>query len=887
MGRSPDSIGGDDARRLSKLLQAQRLARLAIWEYDRRTGRVAFDDAHAEMIGLAAGRPLSLPLYDYAVRHVHPEDGALLRRAVAAGGRLDLELRLLGPDGERWAALHAEPEADDPELLLGVIQDIGERRAAQAATLANEERFRAIFEHTPMALAITRNGEFVHVNTRFRQLFDFGDRDLAGMTSFSLYADPAARQRMLEMLQRDGFVSGFETLGQTMGGRTFWGRITAVPLVLGGATHLFVTVNDLTDRKRAEDALAAARERLQTILESSPLPMIVSRAADGAVLFANARLAEFLEVRPDRLGFVRTGAFYADPGDRDRLLALLRERGHVPAFELAGRTATGRPFWASLSAVRMTLDGEDCLFVTIHDISERIRAEQDLRAAKEAAEAAARAKSEFLAMMSHEIRTPMNGILGMARLLLGTRLTPPQREYAETMAYSGDALLAILNDILDFSKLESGKLALESVVFDLPRLVDSVLTLMRSRADEKGLALSAEIAPGVPRHVAGDPTRLRQVLLNLVGNAVKFTERGAVAVTVTVPSFGGRQLVLEVAVRDTGIGIAEDVRGRLFSEFVQGDGSIGRRFGGTGLGLAICRRLVTLMGGDITVDSELGAGSTFSFRVPLTAAAAPAPPDAAPPAPAAALRPLRILLAEDNLVNQKVAAGLLERQGHAVEVVGDGAAALAALAAAAPGHYDAVLMDMQMPGIDGLEATRRLRLLPDGRGSLPVIALTANALKGDDERCRAAGMDDYVPKPIDPARLAATLLRHIPGAGQPPRATDWPGEIVDHGVLAELEAALGRDQVDALLADCLRQLEILVPRLAAAAMRRDAQAMRATAHELKSSARNLGLGSLGDLAEAVELACREDRVEEAAQLVGGIETRRVQAEEVLRRRRAA
>jgi len=391
-------------------------------------------------------------------------------------------------------------------------------------------------------------------------------------------------------------------------------------------------------------------------------------------------------------------------------------------------------------------------------------AEAALRQARHAVLEAARAKAEFVANVSHEVRTPMTAILGMTDLALETELTAEQREYLTAVRSAADELLALLEDLLDFSALDACRLAVQRVPFSLRESVGDSVRTHEPRAQDRDLALTCEIAPSVPDAVVGDPRRLRQVIEKLVDNAIKFTAQGGVAVRVDA-EVAADEVLLHCSVADTGIGIPREQQETIFEPFVQGDGSATRRYGGTGLGLAIASDVVQLMGGNIWVESEAGRGSTFHFTARL------AQEPLSPPAPDRRPAPLRggagglhVLLAEDNAVNRKVAVRLLEKRGHTVVAVEDGRQALRALDGE---RFDVALMDVQMPEMDGFEATAAVRARERVEGGhLPIVALTAYAMKGDRERCLEAGMDAYVAKPVNADELFATLERLVPGAGR-------------------------------------------------------------------------------------------------------------------------
>jgi signal transduction histidine kinase/AmiR/NasT family two-component response regulator len=518
----------------------------------------------------------------------------------------------------------------------------------------------------------------------------------------------------------------------------------------------------------------------------------------------------------------------------DRLHVLRREKEAATAALIEAKDATVHALLTS----EQRLEGR---------VAERTR---ELDEARAASEQASRHKSAFLATMSHEVRTPMNGILGMAHLLLETPLTAEQRDYSTAINQSGEALLGILNDILDLSKLEAGRMELECTALELRGLLGEVVQLMGPGARIKGLDLRWQVADEVPLYLLGDELRLRQVLLNLLSNAIKFTEKGFVAVSA---STADECLILKVC--DTGIGISPEFADQLFEPFRQADNTISRRFGGTGLGLAISHDLIALMQGTVRAESNLPeAGTTFIVSLPLRAAAASGVKTRELTARRPA--PLNILLAEDNPLNQKFVTIVLERDGHTVSTARNGAEALAAAECCV---FDVALMDMQMPVVDGIEATRRIRALPGDHGALPIIAMTANSSKSDEEACLAAGMTAFLPKPFRTEDLNAMLLQHVPAAART-GALDTPPQPaeadLDETYLAEQVGIVGLTEM-VMLGRMFQRISYATLRdIRTAAERGDRVAAEELAHRLRSACGPLGLVRCSKLAKHLEVEAR-------------------------------
>jgi PAS domain S-box-containing protein len=525
----------------------------------------------------------------------------------------------------------------------------------------------------------------------------------------------------------------------------------------GQAIGSVVTFVDITERKSVEEALRKSEQQFRAVFDGAQIGIAIVELESGN-LKVNPAYSQMLLCSAEEMKCVSIFDQLTHPEDReaDKISFQKMLTGEVahPRMEKRYLLPGGKTVWAdvAISILRDAAGKPQFVLGTAMEVTERKLAESELQHAKEAAEAANEAKSTFLATMSHEIRTPMNGILGMTELVLDTDLTAEQRENLGLVRFSAESLLSIINDILDFSKIEAGKLEMEAIPFDLRESLGETMKALSIRAHQKGLELVYEVQPDVPDQLIGDPGRIRQVLINLVGNSIKFTEKGEVFLQVSEESSEAKSTRLHFSIKDTGVGIAKEKQKTIFDAFSQADGSMARKYGGTGLGLTICARLVNMMGGAIWVESELGQGSTFHFTIRL------ALPDASPlrakSPQVERLRDLPVLIIDDNFTNRKVLQGMVTRWGMKPTVVQDGQTAMQALHVASSNGqpFPLVLLDGRMPGMDGFMLAELIKKDPNSAGAA-ILMLTSAGQLGDGARCRELGISGYLVKPIRPGEL--------------------------------------------------------------------------------------------------------------------------------------
>jgi PAS domain S-box-containing protein len=649
--------------------------------------------------------------------------------------------------------------------VLGIARDISERTRAYELLRLSEERFSAAFLSSPDAFSLSRLCDcvFLDINESFIELHGYRLEEIVGKSSLelNLWVNPADRELIVQRLRNTNVVRDQEVQFRHKNGQIQTGLTSSALIVVHGEECLLMFVRDITKRKQIEEQLRLSEEKFSSAFKASPDSVVLSRLSDGTYLEVNEGFCAITGYRQEEV----VGKSSPDqniwvfPEDRQRLIQELRQHGVVKNLETQFRCKDGSIITGQVSASIITVNGEQCLLTITRDISEWKQYEEKLKQARRGADVANRAKSEFLANMSHEIRTPMNGIIGMMQLLQFTELSHEQQEYLKCLEISAKNLLTLLNDILDLSKIESGKIELEQMLFSLRQSIQDVVTTQISLIRQKQLQLTTDLPDELPELLYGDPLRVKQILLNLLGNAIKFTETGRITIAIRITGCQDNSLTLCLSVSDTGIGMTQEELSRIFSPFEQADNSTTRKYGGTGLGLAICRRLVELMGGRIWAVSEPAKGSCFSVELPFVVhdQQQTVQTDTGRQAITTSSRGLKLLLAEDNELNARTISAMLKMLGHQVDLVVNGKQVLDILD---KNSYDGILMDISMPQMGGDEATRIIRETEQQTGKhIPIIALTAHALRGSREQFLNKGFDGYVSKPVDIHDLAAELQR--------------------------------------------------------------------------------------------------------------------------------
>jgi len=679
-----------------------------------------------------------------------------------------------------------------------------------------------------------------------------------------------------------------------------------VIFALGLLTILFLGVTAIGARRMNASIVQNIRLRLQSgaqlaaLRESEgqarKLSMVAARTDNAVILTDGAGRVEWVNpgftritgyTLPEVLGR-KPGSLLQGPDTDPQTVQRMREklrRGEGFVEQVLNYAKDTRPYWIFIEVQPIKDEaGETVQFMAVErDITESLEQQRQLEQARHHAEMANKAKSDFLAMMSHEVRTPLNGVLGSLGLLRDTVLDAQQRKYVETGRRSAEWLLSIINNILDFSKIEAGKFELEHAVFNVPGLVHSVVEMLEPRASEKAISIRAEVDAGVPRTAEGDATKIRQILLNLAGNSVKFTSRGEVCIGVTLLEQGENLIRLRFTVSDTGAGIPRERQARVFEEFWTRSDDRGHVNVGTGLGLSISRRLVHILGGEIDFESHQGAGSRFWFDIPLKTVS----PDAARSEQGAldhdrdrvpwgeGMRLTgRVLVAEDNPANQMIVQSLLERLGLTVDTVANG---LEAVDAVTNRPYGLVLMDIGMPEMDGVAATRAIRALEGPAARVPIVAVTAHVMRGERESLLTQGLSDYLSKPIDRTELLDCLTRWLTPEAAKVTVPDQfetqtqprdSAALIDRGILDQLLEDVGQENAEAVVDAFVQELERQRIALEEAADRSDLDAMAQAAHRLKSSAASFGATRLSQVVASIEQAARTEQADAAVESLG-------------------
>ena len=787
----------------------------------------------------------------------------------------------------RTVEVHSSPIlAKDKPLLFSIIHDVSKRVQIEDQLRISEERYRAVVEdQTEIITRYQPDGTYSFVNEAFCRFFGKSREEVLGR-GWQPEVLPEDIPLVIAELSRLSPLNPIVTIENRVYnsvGAVHWIRFVnrAIFDTHGRLIETQSVGHDITSYKAAEAQLLLLHRELQVILHSAPVG--ISLIVETRQVWVNRKIEEMFQYPREMLEGQTTRMLYPSQESYEQFTEeayLILARGDEFKSDREMICRDGSSIWVRFYAKAVDpIDLQRGTILVLEDITARKSMEQDLIVARNTAEAANQAKSEFLANMSHEIRTPMNAIIGLGHLVLQTNLTEKQRDYLGKITMSAEGLLRLLNDLLDFSKIEAGKLELEAVPFSLRPLLEHLLSLVGVGASSKGLPLRLTLASETPENLVGDSLRLEQILLNLLGNAIKFTSLGEIELSVRTLGEVTEGIVLEFSVRDSGIGMTPDQTGRIFEAFTQADGSTTRRYGGTGLGLNICRRLVALMGGDLRVESEHSKGSCFTFTVNLLRGVAPATNEELAVGPAitsTTLKGCRLLVVEDQPINQLVLRELLEQIGADVTIAADGREALTVVARK-EGRFDAIFMDLQMPELDGCEATTQLRKQWPSE-ALPIIAITAHAGKEERERCQQAGMNDYLTKPVNPERLYTCILKWVknddrrekpsPDISETELAVPLPDTLPGLDVYAGV-TLLGGNTVlyRKLVIEFGQTQETRIVELRADLGAGGLKQVGRKAHGLKGIAGNIGATTVHALAGELERACNRNCTADAELLL--------------------